>query len=39
MYGYFTSYGYVGYVYGRKMLFANEDEYYEYVEELDDAEM
>lgn len=33
MYGYYVSYGYVGFVDGRKMLFATEEEYYEYMEE------
>lgn len=35
--GYFTSYGYIGFVNGRKMLFANESEYLEYLEELSDV--
>lgn len=30
--GYYTSYGYVGYVNGEPMLFATEDEYLEYIE-------
>ena len=34
MSGYWTSYGYVGYVYGRKMLFVTEHEYYEYMKEV-----
>lgn len=34
MYGYYVSYGYIGFVDGRKMLFATEEEYYEYMEEL-----
>lgn len=33
MWGYFTAYGYVGFVNGRKMLFASDAEYYEYMEE------
>lgn len=33
MYGYYISYGYIGFVDGRKMLFATEEEYYEYMEE------
>lgn len=33
MWGYYTSYGYIGFVNGRKMLFATEKEYYEYMEE------
>lgn len=33
MYGYYVSYGYIGFVDGRKMLFATEEEYYEYMEE------
>ncbi len=33
MQGYFVSYGYVGLVAGRWMLFANESEYYEYYRE------
>lgn len=33
MYGYYTSYGYIGFVDGRKILFATEEEYYEYMEE------
>lgn len=37
MEGYWTRYGYVGYVYGRKMLFASDIEYYEYMEELEDV--
>lgn len=32
MKGYFTSYGYMGFVAGRWMLFATESEYYEYFE-------
>lgn len=32
MYGYWTTYGYVGFVYGRKMLFASDVEYWEYME-------
>lgn len=35
MYGYFVSYGYIGFVNGRKMLFASAEEYYEYMEEID----
>lgn len=31
--GYFTRYGFVGFVDGVKMIFANETEYYEYLEE------
>lgn len=30
--GYFTQQGFVGFVDGRKMLFANDSEYYEYLE-------
>lgn len=33
MKGYLTKYGYVGYVGDRKMLFATEEEYYEYIKE------
>ena len=33
MKGYFVSYGYMGFVNGRYMLFASEEEYYEYIEE------
>lgn len=33
MYGYYVGYGYIGFVNGRKMLFATEEEYYEYMEE------
>lgn len=33
MQGYHTSYGYKGYVRGRWMLFATEDEYIEYMED------
>ena len=31
--GYFTSYGYVGFVNGEEMQFATEEEYLEYIEE------
>jgi hypothetical protein len=33
MEGYLTSYGYMGFVTGRWMLFATESEYYEYLNE------
>lgn len=33
MKGFSTQFGYVGYVYGRWMLFATEEEYNEYVKE------
>lgn len=33
--GYYTSYGYKGYVRGRYMLFACESEYLEYISEQD----
>lgn len=33
MQGYYISYGYKGYVNGRWMLFATEDEYIEYIKE------
>ncbi len=33
MIGYFTPYGYMGVVFGRWMLFATENEYYEYIKE------
>lgn len=33
MEGYLTSYGYMGYVAGRWMLFVTESEYYEYLNE------
>lgn len=33
MYGYLTKYGYLGWVNGRWMLFASEQEYFEYLEE------
>jgi len=33
MEGYLTSYGYIGFVTGRWMLFATESEYYEYLNE------
>ena len=33
MYGYWTTYGYMGFVNGRKMLFSSDKEYYEYMEE------
>lgn len=33
MSGYYTDYGYMGYVGGEWMLFATEDEYYEYLKE------
>lgn len=32
--GYFTSYGYMGFIYGRAMLFATDTEYYEYLKEV-----
>lgn len=35
MKGYYTSYGYKGYVSGRWMLFATEDEYFECMEDLE----
>lgn len=35
MQGYHTSYGYKGYVCGRWMLFATEDEYIEFMRELE----
>lgn len=35
MYGYYISYGYKGLVDGRWMLFATQDEYYEYMEEIE----
>lgn len=35
MYGYFTSYGYMGLVDGRWMLFATDAEYVEYCEDND----
>lgn len=31
--GYFSSYGYMGFVHGEWMLFVSEDEYYEYTED------
>ena len=34
MSGYWTSYGYIGFVDGQKMLFASDIEYYEYMEEF-----
>lgn len=33
MMGYYINYGYMGYVNGDWMLFATEDEYFEYLEE------
>lgn len=33
MSGYYISTGYIGFVNGRKMLFATESEYYEYMKE------
>lgn len=33
MNGYFVPYGYVGFVDGKKMLFATIEEYYEYMED------
>ena len=38
MKGYLIPYGYVGFVNGRKMLFATVDEYYEYMEEMKNDE-
>ena len=35
MQGYYVSYGYKGFVNGRWMLFATEDEYVEYVRETE----
>lgn len=35
MQGYYTHYGYMGFVRGERMLFATEDEYIEYLEELE----
>lgn len=35
MYGYFTSYSFVGFVEGRKMFFATDAEYYEYLKEVE----
>lgn len=35
MYGYYISYGYKGLVDSRWMLFATQDEYYEYMEEIE----
>lgn len=35
MKGYLVLYGYVGFVNGQKMLFATIDEYYEYMEEME----
>lgn len=34
MSGYWTSYGYVGFVNGHKMLFVSDIEYYEFVKEM-----
>lgn len=34
MEGYMTSYGYIGYVDGRRMLFVSENEYDEYLNEV-----
>lgn len=34
MSGYWTSYGYIGFVNGIKRLFASDTEYYEFMEEL-----
>lgn len=36
MKGYLIPYGYIGFVDGRRMLFATIDEYYEYMEERND---
>lgn len=38
MKGYTTDYGYVGFVFGRKMLFATEKEYYEYLKDHEEKE-
>lgn len=37
-YGYFTQIGYIGYVKDRMMFFATEDEYLEYIENLNEKE-
>ena len=34
--GYWTSYGYIGFVGNQKMLFASDTEYFEYMEETYD---
>lgn len=36
MYGYYVSYGYIGFVDGKRILFATDSEYYEYMEERND---
>ena len=36
MYGYYTPYGYVGFVDGEPMIFATEDEYLEYLKEIEE---
>ena len=38
MKGYLVPYGYIGFVDVRKMLFATIDEYYEYMEEMENDE-
>ncbi len=35
MKGYFTSYGYMGFVNGKWILFAGESDYYEFIKEND----
>ena len=35
MKGYYTPYGYIGFVNGKKMLFASESEYIEYLKSKD----
>ena len=38
MKGYYVPYGYVGFVDGKRMIFATEEEYKEYLEESDGRE-
>lgn len=37
MNGYYISTGFIGFVNGRKMLFATDSDYYEYMEEHEDV--